>query len=449
MYSLYSAGLALWLLLSLPYWLLQMLRHGKYRKGLRERLGKVPSRLLQNQKPIIWVHAVSVGEVIAIAGVVERLRQSYPQMRVVVSTTTDTGQRVACQRFGPEHVFYFPLDFEFAIRPYLHALHPKLIVIAETEFWPNFLRLAKKSGAKIAVVNARISDRSLPGYRHVRRWLRRILSNVDLFLAQGEEDQRRLTDIGAVPERIQVAGNLKFDLSVPQPTPLVRDLQAAFASAESWPIVVCGSTTEGEELVLLRAFEVVLAQYPRAVMILAPRHPERFEHVSDILHDLSIRHWLRSQWNPEWTLAGGVFLLDSIGDLAAMYALATIAFVGGSLALKGGHNILEAAVHGVPIVVGPHTENFRDIINLFRARDAVRIAGVAELPLMFSDLLANPDDRTAIGQRALETLRSQAGATERTLAALRSLLSADLESDKKFPPAMTTVNSMQTRGTPS
>ena len=187
------------MLASLPYWLFQMARHGKYRKGLAERLGRLPSRLRlpKEQEPAIWVHAVSVGEVLAVAGLVEELRRRFPQHRIFISTTTDTGQALARKRFGEANVFYFPMDFAFAIRPYLRALRPRMVVIAETEFWPNFLRLAHASGARIAVVNARISDRSWPSYRRFRGLLRRLLANVDLFLAQTPEDAARLRDIGA------------------------------------------------------------------------------------------------------------------------------------------------------------------------------------------------------------------------------------------------------------
>ena len=206
MYVLYSALLALALILSLPYWLFQMARRGKYRQGFTQRMGKVPSHLaLRSSQPTIWVHAVSVGEVLAVSGLVSELRRRWPDWRIVISTTTDTGQNLARERFGEDSVFYFPLDLGFAIRPYLRAVHPQLVVIAETEFWPNFLRLARKSGACIAVVNARISDRSLPGYHRLRFWLPKILENVDLFLAQTWEDRnqwrlrrRRIGDLNAV-----------------------------------------------------------------------------------------------------------------------------------------------------------------------------------------------------------------------------------------------------------
>ena len=381
MYWAYSALLALGLLVSLPYWLLEGLRHGKYRAGLGERLGRVPDRLAdQPLRATIWVHAVSLGEVLAIRGLVAELRRRLPQHRVVVSTTTDTGQKLARERFGEENVFYFPLDLGFAIRPYLRQLRPELVVIAETEFWPNFLRLARASGARIAVVNARISDRSWPGYRRWRGLLIRVLEPVSLFLTQTEEDRKRLLAIGASADRVQVCGNLKFDVSLPAPLPIVSSLRAAFAQAGATPVIVCGSTVEGEEALLLPAFEAVLASHRRALMVLAPRHPRALRGSCGNCSQPRAFRGGEGQNGAAGRLRGGVLLLDSIGELAAIYALGDMAFVGGSLVPGGGHNILEPAQHGIPMLVGKHTENFRDVVESFQSRDAVRVVGPAELP---------------------------------------------------------------------
>jgi 3-deoxy-D-manno-octulosonic-acid transferase len=422
---LYSFLLAAALLASLPYWLFQMLRHGKYHGGLTERLGKVPPRLNEGSahKPagIIWVHAVSVGEVMAVGGLVEELRQRFREYRIVISTTTDTGQALARKRFGAPDVFYFPMDFAFAIRPYLARLRPSLVVLAETEFWPNFLRLAGASGARIAVVNARLSDRSWPSYRRFRWALQQMLSNIDLFLAQTEKDSHRLRSIGAAPERVRTTGNLKFDMTLPPPPPAVETLRRSLHQAGAGPVLVCGSTVEGEEPLLLKAFENVVIAHSRAVMILAPRHPERFDDVANLLDQMGTRWWRRSSWDGE-PVAAGVFLVDTIGELASLYALADIAFVGGSLVPRGGHNILEPARHGVAIVVGNHTENFRDIVSLFQSRDAVRIVHPAQLASTFMNLLANDSERAALGGRARETVQSQTGATLHTIKALEELI---------------------------
>lgn len=421
MYGLYSALLAALFVVGSPYWIFQMARHGKYRAGLAERLGRVPVRILADGRPSIWVHAVSVGEVLATAGLVAELRERFSGHRVVVSTATTTGQTLARSRFGEQNVFYCPLDFGFCIRPYLKALRPELVVVAETEFWPNFLRLSRAGGAKIAVVNARISDRSLPGYLRFRRWLRPVLDNISLFLTQTKEDAGRLTQIGAVAERVRVSGNLKFDVPPPAEIAFVAQLRDALNLAGAGPVLVCGSTMEGEEPLVMRGFENVLASHPKAVMVLAPRHPERFDKVAGLLRQLGTKCWRRSEWRGE-PVAGGVFLLDSIGELASAYSLADLAFVGGSLVAHGGHNILEAAQFGVATVIGTSYQNFRDIVALFQQNQAVRIVGPAELPLVFMELMDSPQQRKTLGQRALETLGQQKGATERTLQALAELM---------------------------
>jgi 3-deoxy-D-manno-octulosonic-acid transferase len=430
-YFLYSFLLATGMLLTLPYWLYQIMRHGKYGAGFSERLGRVPKRLSEGKsKPrrrVIWIHAVSLGEVLAVSRLAGEMRKTFPEHRVVISTTTDTGQNLARKRFGEENVFYFPMDLAFAIRPYLRALQPELVVLAETEFWPNFLHLAHGSGARIAVVNARISDRSWPSYRRFRWALRRMLAHVDLFLTQTPEDASRLQSIGAEASRVQITGNLKFDVIPSSPPAIVENLRQSLGEATG-PVLVCGSTVEDEEAPLFKAFENVVVEHPRAVMILAPRHPERFDDVAILLQQLNLRFVRRSRWQGEG-LAGSVLLLDSIGELAALYSLADVAFVGGSLVPRGGHNIIEPALYGVAIVVGHYTENFRDIVALFQRHDAVRIVSLAELPLTLMQLLANEAERRALGENAQETMRSQAGATARTLEALKGLLKQDRHPD--------------------
>jgi 3-deoxy-D-manno-octulosonic-acid transferase len=253
-----------------------------------------------------------------------------------------------------------------------------------------------------------------------------MLAHVDLFLAQTQDDATRLQSIGAPAERVQTTGNLKFDVSLSAPPPIVETLRAALHNSGTGPVLVCGSTVEGEEPLLLRAFENVLVAHPHAVMILAPRHPERFDQVATLLQQTDIKSWRRStlptRKEPVESLAGVVVLLDTIGELAALYALADIAFVGGSLVPRGGHNIIEPAQYGVAIVVGEHTENFRDIVSLFKSNGAVRIVTPTDLVSTFLHLLNNNAERIELGRRATEVLQSQTGATQRTLTALRSLL---------------------------
>jgi len=424
-YLLYNLLFVVALILSMPWWLLQMLRHGKYRTGWRERLGFVADRLLHDySENTIWVHAVSVGEVLAMSRVIEELRAQLPDWRIVVSTTTDTGQRLAQQRYGSHNVFYLPLDFSFAVRAYCQALRPQMLVLAESEFWPNLLRWARRSGARVAVVNARVSDRSLPGYLRFRGVLRRVMQNVDLFLAQSEEDARRLVGIGAPNARVQVSGNLKFEIIPPRDSDLAERFDEALRRAAIGPLIVAGSTLDPEEAELLRMFEQVAAQYPKAMLVMAPRHPERFDAVAALLESSGARLQRRSQWDGETLIAGSIFLLDTIGELSSLYGFADLAFVGGSLVPRGGHNVLEAAQFAKPILVGPSTENFRDIVEVFRRADALRVVTPATLTTIVLQLLENDQERAGLGQRALEVMRSQIGATEKTVTALLELVAS-------------------------
>lgn len=427
MYLLYSALVAAVLLVGSPFWMVQMLRLGKYRAGLRERFGMVPRRVRRSRERAIWVHAVSVGEVLAVSGLVTELRAKFPGHRVVVSTTTHTGQKLARERFGEEDVFYFPIDLVTVIRPYFDVLRPELVVMAETEFWPNFLHVAHASGAKVAVVNARISDRSLPRYRRFRSLLKIVLDNVDLFLAQTEEDARRLREIGAKEERVSVSGNLKFEVRPPVHMPIVDTLRTAFVESGATPILIAGSTVENEEAILLDAFREVLGRHPRAMLLLAPRHKERFEAVAELLRDSGLRSWRRSQLDADAKLFGGVLLLDTIGELASLYELCEIALVGGSLVPRGGHNILEPALHGSAILVGPHTKNFRDIIQLFARENALRVVRPESLAAAWIELIENDTVRRELGSRARTVMQAQMGATARTVTELGRLLQTAVE----------------------
>lgn len=421
MYALYSLLLACAALLSLPWWALQMLRLGKYRAGFKERLGLVPARL-KNAKPhSIWIHAVSVGEVLAVSRLISEMKSSQPDTEIFISTTTATGQRLARERFGETQCFYMPVDFGFAVRAYLKALQPRLLILAETEFWPNLLHLARKRGTAIAIVNARISDRSFPRYRRFRWFFRRVLSNIDLFLAQTAADAERLRAIGALTERVQVSGNLKFDIREASASKLAEELRAAIP--QNSPVIVCGSTAEGEEEPVLKAFKQVQQKFPSAVLILAPRHPERFDKVASVITSLDLAFVRRSSWAAACPITGGVFLLDSVGELASVYALASIAFVGGSLVPVGGHNILEPAQYGAAIIVGPHTFNFREIVSIFQSGGAIRVTDAEQLADILLELLSSQKERKRLGQRAKELFAQYAGATQRTLQALRPLLS--------------------------
>ncbi len=313
-----------------------------------------------------------------------------------------------------------PLDFGFAVRRYLNALKPQMIVIAETEFWPNLLHLAGKRGTSLAIVNARISDRSFPRYKRFKWFFGHVLSEVDLFLTQTADDAQRLREIGAPTERVRVSGNLKFDVRPNAKPALVSGLRAAMGKDS--PVIVCGSTAEGEEEPLLAAFKTVQQQFPTAVMILAPRHPERFEKVAALIPSQGFALQRRSQWQMPQLIRSGIFLLDSVGELAAVYELADIAFVGGSLVPTGGHNILEPAQYGAAILVGPHTFNFREIVSIFEQGGAVKTVTAETLGSQLLSLLSHSEEQQNMGRAAKELFAKHAGATGRTLDALAPLL---------------------------
>jgi 3-deoxy-D-manno-octulosonic-acid transferase len=450
-YLLYDLLLALALLISFPYWLIRLLRQGKYRAGIGHRLGAVPPQVRALAatppqrannglvgdpagKPLIWVHAVSVGEILAIAGLVQQMRARFAGCTIAISSTTATGHALASARFGAENVFYLPLDLRFAVGRYVRLLRPRLVVLAETEFWPNFLRAARQCGARVAAVNARISDRSYPRYRRFSFLLRRVLRNVDSFLAQSEEDAQRLKAIGAEGQRVRLAGNLKFDAATATASEGLKQLQARVHEIAAGPIIVFGSTVEGEEALLIEGFRRLIESHPRGIIVLAPRHKERFEAVAGLLRAAGIRYARRS--DPHWPRnleAGEVLLLDTIGELAAIYGLACVAFVGGSLAPRGGHNILEPAGFAIPTLVGPHTENFRDIVRKFESAGGVLVVrDENELLSTMLRLLADPAERKQLGDRAYSILRENQGATERTLAELEKLLSPPLQRGKRL-----------------
>lgn len=453
MMILYSAALALVLLLGLPYWLLRMATAGKYRAGLGERLGRVPERLKDAVagKQVIWLHAVSVGEVLAASRLVQELGAALPGYLIVVSTTTLSGQRLARERFGAARVFYYPLDLRFIVSRYVRALKPRLLLLMETEFWPNMLAECRRQAVPVAVVNARISDRSLPRYRRLRFLWTRLLADIAIFLAQSDGDAQRLVEIGVDLDRVSVAGNLKYDVRAARETPLTDALRMHLPPGTK--LLVCGSTLEGEENALLDCWPALTAACPQAVMVLAPRHPERFHAMARLLDAKGVRWLRRSEWlapgdqdtgavgtpddqaseshahsapfPPLASLeicAGTVLLLDSIGELASVYALASLAFVGGSLFGAGGHNPLEPAQFGVPVVMGESYENFRGIVSAMVAARAICIVRPAQLCSVLEGMLLSGPEAAAMGERSRAIFASQAGATVRTVEALLALL---------------------------
>jgi 3-deoxy-D-manno-octulosonic-acid transferase len=422
----YNVALLAALVAGAPWWLWRMTTKRKYREGLAARLGKVPSALAGpgRERPLIWLHAVSVGEVMAITRLVKTLDAELPGYFVAISTTTRTGQELARERFGQNRVFYCPLDLPWAVQAYLKAMNPRLLILAETEFWPNLLNGCFRRRIPVAVVNARISDRSWPRYRLLRNLWKPLLGRLSRVLAQSETDAERLKAIGCLPERLTVSGNLKFDVRVASETDATRQLKTL---APDLRLVVAGSTLEGEETALLEAWPQLLEADPQLAMVLAPRHPGRFSAVAALLENSGTAWIKRTTWFterdgvPRPLRPGQIVLLDTIGELASVYSLAAVAFVGGSLVPAGGHNPLEPAQFGVPIVMGPHYANFRAITGDLLAREAVRIVAKEELAGVLMELLRDRAAAEAMGARALEVFASQAGATERTVRALQDL----------------------------
>ena len=425
----YNLALVAALVAGAPWWLWRMATTQKYREGLGERLGSVPDRLkTAGEKPVIWLHAVSVGEVLAVSRLVQEMEAAFAGYRIFISTTTRTGQALARERFGADCVFYCPLDLPWAVHAYLNAVRPRMLILAETEFWPNLLNGCFRRNIPVAVVNARISDRSWPRYQMLRRLWRPILGRVNRVLAQTEVDAQRLVDLGCDPQRTSVSGNLKFDVRAAKEAAATRLLKAG---GEGLGFVVAGSTLEGEEAALVEAWPRLLAASPRLVMVLAPRHPERFAAVAALLQNSGLAWIKRSAWEGRSSVSplkpGQIVLLDSIGELASVYSIAAVAFVGGSLIPAGGHNPLEPAQFGVPIVMGPNYGNFRAITDDLRAHNAVRIASKEELADSIAALLSDASDAQAMGERARAVFEQQAGATERSMAVLRKILDPTLE----------------------
>ncbi|MGB6691711.1 MAG: 3-deoxy-D-manno-octulosonic acid transferase [Terracidiphilus sp.] len=430
----YNLALIFALVIGSPWWLWKMATTRKYREGLWERLGAV--RALQGHagRPLIWVHAVSVGEVLAVTRLVKALDVALPGYFVAISTTTRTGQALARERFGAERVFYSPLDLPWAVRNYLVERNPSTLILAETEFWPNLLSGCFRRGIPVAVVNARISDRSWPRYRRLRMLWRPILARLSRVLAQSEIDAERLKSIGCLPERVRVAGNLKFDVRVAEEsaaTQLLKDCGVGLR------LIVAGSTLEGEEIALLEAWPRLLQADPELALTLAPRHPERFGAVAAILEKSPFEWIRRSNWpsdpdgSPRRLEHREIVLLDTIGELASIYSLASVAFVGGSLFPAGGHNPLEPAQFGVPIVMGPHYVNFRAIVEELRSQHALRIATKEELAASLIELLRDSAAAAAMGARARQVFERQAGATERCVQAVSELLAGEAVVERK------------------
>lgn len=432
--ALYTATLVVGLAALAPVFLLRGLRRGKYLGSLRERFGGVPERT--GPEPALWIHAVSVGEVLAAEPLVRAAAEELRGWRVVVSTTTATGQAVARERFPELEILYFPLDLPFAVSRALDRVRPSAVCIVETEIWPNFLAACRLRGVPVILANGRISDRSFRRYRRAGPLLGPILAEFHAIMMQSSDDADRMLVLGAPRDRVTVAGNLKYDLDRDA---LEARLSARRAEAERAlglpdrrPLVIAGSTVDGEEPIVARALALVRREtgLGGARLLVAPRHPERFDEAERLLAAEGLRVVRRSTATHAEAVAADVLLLDTIGELAALYAHADVVFVGGSLVARGGHNILEPALYGKPVVVGPHTENFRRIVSDFAAAGAVVQLGAGAtgdsaagpLAAELARLLSDPAAARGMGERGAAVLRENRGATRRTLDRIRAVV---------------------------
>jgi len=447
-YFIYSLLTGFAALLLVPYWLVQGLRHGKYLSNLGQRLGlSFPSlvNLPAGGPGAIWLHAVSVGEALSGVALARRLKEAYPERPLIVSTTTITGQALARERMPfADAVIYFPLDWAFCVRRAMKAVRPSLALILETEIWPNFLREARRRKLPVLFVSGRISDRSFARYQRylgafgffLRPFLKDALSNASGFLVQGEKDAERMRALGAPADRVYVSGNLKYDLELPSPTPLSNWLGAEARRSGRSPIIVAGSVVATEEPLALIAFGTLQGEYPKALLVLAPRKPERFEAAAEFIDESHRKFIRRSKLSiPAPAHSAGttenctisddvtVILVDSIGELASLYGVADGVFVGGSLVPSGGHNILEPAAFGKIPVFGPSMENFADIASRFvSAGAAVQVESPEDVGVAWIEFFRNPEQAGKMSASARSLVETSRGATDRAVAEIAKLL---------------------------
>jgi 3-deoxy-D-manno-octulosonic-acid transferase len=438
MYLIYSFLVTLGVLLTAPYYIWKR-RDELAGRRWRERFGLLPESFQQAERGAIWIHAVSVGETLAVVSLARELQQVFSDRKIFLSSVTPAGRSAGESRLpSVAGRFYLPMDWRGAVGAALKRIQPSLLVIVETELWPNLLRASHEFGARIILVNARLSARSFRRYRLVRPLMRRVLEHVDVICAQTEADAERFRRLGAAPERLVLSGNLKFDAEPPRVGVFPRLLEKAATITGRGPIMIAASTMPGEEPMVLKAWSKVRAQYPKALLILAPRHPARFDEVAQILTNSGCSYTRRTHLASQEAevstrvAAPEVLLLDSIGELAGILELADVVFMGGSLVPTGGHNILEAAYWAKPVVFGPHMENFQDIARLFLEADAcVQVQDAEELAESVLKLFGDRAAGHRLGKRGKQVLEKQTGATARVLEQIQRLLNARVSPNSK------------------
>ncbi len=414
MYHLYSVLFSGLLVFGFPYLLYRSLREKGYARSLRERFGL--TELVAPNAPSIWVHAVSVGEVLAVATLLPSLKKAFPDTPVVVSVITVTGRQVAADKLaGVDAVFYCPFDFAFLVRRVVARMRPLALVVMETELWPHLLRECHRAGAVTMIANGRISDGSFPRYEAIAGVMKHYLEQVDMFCMQDELYAERIAILGAPASKIKRTGSLKFD-ALPQ-----ASSHDGRVLPDGRRILVGGSTLAGEEEALLSIFESLRKDYPDLFLVIAPRHAPRFDDVYELARGRDLRIARRS--TPDAMPADtDVLILDTLGELASLYREADYVFVGGSLANEGGHNIIEPASEGKPVLFGPHMQNFADIARSFLEAEAVlQVEDAAALEAALRDLIESPDRARILGERARRVVEEQRGASERTVNVLKEL----------------------------
>ena len=423
---LYTLAILILAVALAPWFLYQAVRYRKYVGSVPERMGRLPVSFNLDGDESIWIHAVSVGETLAARTLIEGLRERYPGLRLFLSTTTFTGRQLARSRIqGVDAIFFFPFDIPLFVNRTLRLVRPRLFIMVETELWPNLLRACRAQGVKTMLVNGRISARSYPRYRLVRRFFRDVLANVDRFCMQGDESARRIIDIGAPVDRVLVTGNLKFD-ALELPAPVDRGAGRVlryFRLPPGRPVFIAASTLKGEEAPVLVAFAAVRRQHPNALLVMAPRKPERFAEAANLARAEGLRVLRRTELAVDAEPRADVVILDSIGELAYLLQIAAVVFVGGSLVAQGGHNILEPAVHGKPVVFGPHMDNFAEIAAEFiEHQAAIQVSSAEALPGVIVRLFGDPVERARLGASARALIDSNRGAQQRTLDAIAQVL---------------------------
>jgi len=433
MYFLYSIVLTLGFVILLPRFLYDGVRKGKYAAGFKQRLGKLPPFDAKG-KNVVWLHCVSVGEANAARPLAQQIKRDFPQVSLIVSTTTRTGQEIAHKAFADsaDLIFYFPFDWRFTVRRALRHLKPSVVLLMETEFWFNFIRGSSKSGARVCVVNGRLSERSFNRYTKIKRFMKRILGYLDLALMQTNADATRLMSLGARGSKVKVTGNLKFDHDIGnERSELTGEMRDRFAITPDAPLIIAASTHAPEEKWLLEAFKEIWKSsadgLPR--LMIAPRHPERFDEVAALIKSTGFSWARRTETASTRDATAEVILLDSIGELRFLYPLAEIVFVGGSLIPHGGQSVLEPAAAGKAIVTGHHTANFKAVVEEFLEKNALvqlpplsEKEVVAALVSAFNGLLSDPGHRRSLSANAQKVMQNNRGATPRTLEYLAPFL---------------------------